>query len=444
LPGKYSVEPMFAKLIDIADSARAAAPGVRVMWYYGCSSPFWALHGDFIFESGVPMEGSATSAYPTLYYRDSVTLMQDQGAQYARNIPPLNKDSLGVWLADNRWGNFMGKERWREALVMDLGRGSLLFPNLWGDLYHLSDDDVDFLARLSTLAKQNDSLFLHRRKILGDPFRNEVYGYAHCQGARGFLFLNNAHFAARRAEVCLDAGIGLQAKPGTALQVVSHFPERARLLRPDGARFKAGDTLGVWLRPFEVLMLEVTPAAKAVAALPLRSVSRQQAAALGVALALRPATLDGRMDVRFADANTFAGQGLKKKVYAFETTLPLQAGDQPVLAVAVRLRKGDAEWRHAPTVVQIVQVLARIGDQDVQLIPVPDGRQFGNTQSYGSSWVLYKVRLNPQWSGKPLKLAIHACLPDGVEAQTEAWEVQRWWQDEARPAGDGYYNDAPS
>ena len=63
----------------------------------------------------------------------------------------------------------MGKERWREALVMDLGRGSLLFPNLWGDLYQLNDDDVDFLAALSTLAKQNESLFLHRRNILGDP-----------------------------------------------------------------------------------------------------------------------------------------------------------------------------------------------------------------------------------------------------------------------------------
>jgi transposase len=444
LPGKYSVEPMFTHLIDIADSARAVAPDVRIMWYYGCSSPFWALHGDFIFESGLPMEGSATSAYPTLYYRDSVTLMQDQVAQYARNIPPLNKDSLGVWLADNRWGNFMGKERWREGLVMDLGRGSLLFPNLWGDVYHLSDDDVDFLARLSMLAKQNDSLFLHRRKILGDPARNEVYGYAHCQGARGFLFLNNAHFATRRAEVCLDAGIGLEAKPGTVLQVVSHFPERARLLRPDGARFKAGDTLGVWLRPFEVLMLEVTSAAKDVASLPLRSVSHEQAAALGTALTLKPATLDGRMDVRFVDANTFAGQGLKKKSYAFETTVPSSAGDQPILAVAIRLRKGDAEWRHAPTVVQIVQVLARIGDQDVQLVPVPDGRQFGNTQSYGCSWVLYKIRLNPKWSGQPLKLAVHACLPDGVEAQVEAWEVQRWWQDETRPAGDAYYNDAPS
>jgi len=444
LPGKYSVEPMFANLIDIANSARAVAPDMFIMWYWGLRSPFWALYGDMIFESGLEMEGSGTSVFPTLYYRDSVTLAQDQNAQFARTIPPLVKDSLGVWLADNRWGNFMGKERWREALVMDVGRGNLFVPNLWGDLYHLSDSDLDFLARMSSFVKKNESWFLHRRNILGDPFRNEVYGYAHCQGTRGFLFLNNAHFAARRAEVRLDSSIGLEAKPGTPLQVVSLFPEQARVLRPDGAGFKAGDTLGLWLRPFEVLLLEVSPAAKDVAALPLRSVSRQQAAATGVALALQPAALDGHMDLQFADAKSFAGQNLRHKVYAFETTLPSPAGDQPFLAVAVRLRKGEAEWRHAPTVVQIVQALARIGARNVQLIPVPDGRQFGNTQAAGCSWVLYKVRLSPAWSHQQLKLAVHACLPEGVEAQIEAWVVKQWWREGARPAGDGYYNDAPS
>src|ERR1017187_9758277 len=173
LPGKYSVEPMFENLIDVASSARAIAPDVFVMWYWGLRSPFWALYGDMIFESGLHMEGSGTSAFPTIV-----------------------KDSLGVWLADNRWGNFMGKERWREALVLDLGRGNLLFPNLWGNLYHFTDEDVSFLARMSAVARQNESLFQRRRNILGDPFRNEVYGYAHGQGAHGFLFL---HHAARQS-----------------------------------------------------------------------------------------------------------------------------------------------------------------------------------------------------------------------------------------------------
>ncbi|HVM46475.1 MAG TPA: DUF4038 domain-containing protein [Candidatus Acidoferrum sp.] len=444
LPGKYSVEPMLDHLVDIADSARALAPDVFVIWYWGLRSPFWALYGDMIFESGLPMEGSGTSPCPTLYYRDSVTLAQDQNAQFARNIPPLVKDSLGVWLADNRWGNFMGKERWREALVMDLGRGNLLLPNFWGNLYYLNDDDLAFLARMNAVARQNEALFLHRRSILGDPFRNEPYGYAYGQGSHAFLFMNNANFESRHVEVSLDSSIGLDANPGTGLHVVSHFPDQTRLLRPDGAPLKAGDDLAVWLRPFEVLMLEVTPHSEHARSLPVRSVSREAAAGLGQQLALHPTALDASMDVRFADAASFAAQHLTKKVYAFDSTLPSLTDGQTVLAVPIRLRQGSAEWKHAPTVVQIVQAIAHIGDQDVQLIPVPDGRQFGNTQSYGCSWVLYKVRLGPQWSGKPLKLAIHAMLPDNVDAHVEAWIVNRWWQPEAHPHPDGYYNDAPS
>ena len=119
-------------------------------------------------------------------------------------------------------------------------------------------------------------------------------------------------------------------------------------------------------------------------------------------------------------------------------------GEQPVLAVTVRLRKGEAEWKHAPTVVEIAQAVVHIGDEDVQMVPMPDGRQFGNTQSFGSSWVVYKLRLNPKWTGKPVRLAVHAYLPNGVEADIDAWVTERWWQEDGRPVGDGYYNDAPS
>jgi hypothetical protein len=75
---------------------------------------------------------------------------------------------------------------------------------------------------------------------------------------------------------------------------------------------------------------------------------------------------------------------------------------------------------------------------------MPDGRQFGNTQSYGTSWMIYKVRLNPKWAGKKIKIAVHAYLPPGVSAIVESWVVKRWWQENTRPQGDGYYTDAPS
>ena len=445
LPGVYATEQMHNELISLANNARAISPDVRFMLYYGCFSPFWALHGDFIFESGVSMEGSATSAFPTLNYRDSVTLMQDEVVQYARSIPPLIKDSLGVWLADNRWGNFMGKDRWREALVMDLGRGNMLFPNLWGDLYLLDDSDMDFLGRMSKLAKQNEVLFSHRRKILGDPWHNDVYGYAYCQGKHGYLFINNANFTARHAEVPLDASLGLDCPPGLAVNVVSHFPDSTRLLRPDEAGFKMGDTLSVWLRPFEVLMLEVTPASDGIAALAKRSVTKTEAAGLGLQLALKPVSLDPHLDMHFADAARFEQKQMSRKTYSFETELPTFDDEKaPVFAVTIQLRQGDKDWRYTPVLAEIVQTLVKIDDQDVQLVPVPDGRQFGNTQSYGSSWITYKVRVGRQMSGKKVKLAVHAYLPAGVDAEIKGYVVKRWWNENARPTADGYYNDAPS
>lgn len=449
LPGKYSVEPMHEKLIDIANSARAIAPDVFIMWYWGLGSPFWALHGDAIFESGLMMEGSGTSSIPTLYYRDSVTLAQDQNAHNARTIPPLLKDSLGVWLADTRWGNFMGMERWRETLVMDLGRGTRLFPNIWGNLYNLTDDDVKFLGWIGAFAKKNASLLQNRRIVGGDPFRNEVYGYAHGRGSRGIIFLNNAHFESRRLALTLDSSLGLDAKPGAAVRIFSHFPDRKRLRRPGGDTFRLGDALELWLRPFETLMLEVTPSSPGAAGLPVRSLSWREAAALGTSVDLKPAALDERMDVRFADAEIFEKKDLKKKVFAFEGMLPsfvplrgTTEGATPILAVTIRLRKGAAEWKYAPAVLQIVQALARVGDQNVQLIPVPDGRQNGNTQAYGCSWLTCKVRLSPRFSGAPLKLAIHANLPADVEARVECWVVKRWWKENTRPSANGYYAEA--
>jgi hypothetical protein len=444
LPGKYAVERMHEMLIELADAARAEAPDVFVMWYWGLRSPFWALHGDTIFESGLFMEGSGTSAVPTIHYRDSVTLAQDQNACNAKTIPPIAKDSLGVWLADTRWGNYMGRERWREALVMDLGRGNLLFPNLWGDVYLLDDDDVAFLARMSAFARKNEQLLLRPRTLIGDPMKNDAYGYAYFEQDRGLVFLNNAHFASRKVELTLGPENGLLAKPGAALRVVSHFPERQQLLREEGIGLHIGDTLTLSLRPFESLLLEVVATARSVR-LPVRRITTDAAEQYGIALPLRRISPGPDLDVRFADAARFTGAGHAQAVQAYETKLPvLEGADPTILAVAIRLQKDGQDWKYAPVVTEIVQALARVQGERVHFVPVPDARQFGNTQKAGCSWVVYKTRLPRRWSGAQLKLAVHAFLPPAVEALVEAWVVRRWWTESARPIGDGYYADAPS
>lgn len=213
MPGRYSTEMMFNRLIDLAGGVRSVSPDVFVVWYWGVGrSPFWALHGDVIFESGLFLEGSGTSWYPTLFYRDAVTLALDQSTVFASLVPPLLKDSLGVWLSQIRWANFMGKERWREAMVMDLGRGNLMFPQIWGDPYLLNDDDLHFLSGLMALARNNEQIFLKPRRDVGDPWKNTPYGYSFFDGRHGFVFLNNVHFTSRKMSLPLSSEIGLSAQ----------------------------------------------------------------------------------------------------------------------------------------------------------------------------------------------------------------------------------------
>ena len=78
----------------------------------------------------------------------------------------------------------------------------------------------------------------------------------------------------------------MKATAGAPVQIISHFPERNRLIRENGAGYKAGETAEVWVRPFEILMLEVTSDEKAAESLPVRQISSPQAANLGVSLSL--------------------------------------------------------------------------------------------------------------------------------------------------------------
>ncbi len=430
LPGKYSTEAMYDHLIAIARNARNTQPDVFVTWYWGAGSPFWALHGDVIAESGLFMEGSGTSWVPTLYYRDAVTVSIDQNTEFAKLIPPMNKDSLGIWLSQIRWANFMGRERWREALVMDLGRGNLLFPQFWGDPNLLNDDDIRFLAKMMDLARQYESTLMQPRRTVGDSWNNDPYGYAFFEGARGIAFLHNAHFTARQVTVPWT---------GRKPRLVSFFPEPAEVITQ--AVHPVGFDL--WMRPFETLMIGIEPD------VPLsgttRRISDANAAALGSSLPLVPTTLAPWMNLLFADATRFDKAGMQQDVQCFTTKLPPLLEGRSVIAIVIALaNETGEEYRYKPVVVEIVQVRARLGGRSVQMIPVPDARRFGNTQSAGCSWLVYKLPVPAKASGESLDFAVHAYLPPNVKAQVQAWVTHQWWVESARPEADGYYGDAPS
>src|ERR1700722_10947954 len=443
LPGRYSTEMMFNRLIDLAGGVRSISPDVFVIWYWGVGrSPFWALHGDVIFESGLFLEGSGTSWYPTLFYRDAVTLALDQSTVFASLVPPLLKDSLGVWLSQIRWANFMGQERWREAMVMDLGRGNLMFPQIWGDPYLLNDDDLHFLSGLMALARNNEQILLKPRRDVGDPWKNTPYGYSFFDGQHGFVFLNNVHFTARKLGLRLGAKLGFFASGGTALQITSHFPEAQELAAENGSGFQSGGTAEIWMRPFETLLLEI--GAPTDASLPRRQIDDAAAANFGSSLALQKAAIAPWMELIFADAARFEQKKMRKGIEVFSSRLPELLEGRSVLAIQVELSKDGEEYRHTLVVAEIVIIRARIGDHDIQLTAVPSPRQYGNTQHAGCSWIVYKIALGQSLSNQLIEFAVHSYLLDGVEATTKAWVVKQWWQEDTRPEAEGYFADEPS
>ena len=66
LPGKYSSEASFDRLIDVSTSARAIAPDVFIVWYWGVGdSPFWGLYGDTVRPNRVSFSrGRVPAGYP--------------------------------------------------------------------------------------------------------------------------------------------------------------------------------------------------------------------------------------------------------------------------------------------------------------------------------------------------------------------------------------------
>lgn len=449
LPGKYSTEANFDAVIELARRTHQASPDLYIMWYWGIRSPFFALHGDSIFETRLRMEAASTGDFPALFFRDAVTLALDQGAQFNDLIPPINKDSLGVWITDTWWGNAMRKERWREAIVMDLGRGNLLFPQLWGELRLFNDQDIAFLARIQKVAKANEEIFYKRKTILGDPWDNEIYGYAYFQGAHGFVFMNNVDFQSRKVTLKLDETINLKASRGERMRVVSHFPDQA-LLRVDGtSTFQHGQTIETWLHPFEIAMWEIIPegtkgqvAQVTARHLPTRTPDIQSHRLVlktlgseeaipnmpgysGIEINYGPPVPNFRSSMNRPTLDEFEHMGYQKRTWAERTTLPYFGAAPQVLAIVLRFKKDGKLWRYRQPA-DLVQAKATVGMQPIlRFETVPNFRQTENNES--CPWLVLKIRTSHAWSGKDLVMAINAYLPPEIEVETEGWLIPLWW-----------------
>jgi len=257
LLGVYSTEAIGNAVIQFLNDLDAENHEVFLMLYWGYRSPWWLLHADTLFESGLLMEASSPESFPTLHARDSVTQALDQAQWYCVDVPRLGKDSLGVWLSDWEWNCSIGSERWQEGFVMDMCRGSLL-AQPWSDASWLSPPQRQQMADFIALLKERADCFSNPRFIVGNPWKNEPYGYVCSNGKRAFIALNNCTWKDVSLTLQLNPSWGLPS--AHACDLYRWYPDPAQLIREGGASSRQ---VSLSLRPFEVTLLEAVPAGEA-------------------------------------------------------------------------------------------------------------------------------------------------------------------------------------
>jgi len=253
LPGIYSTEAIQSAVIEFLHELDEECPDVFLMLYWGHRSPWWLLHADTLFDSGVGIEAASPSDFPAPYARDSVTQKLDQAQWHAKDVPPLGKESLGVWLSDWGWNSSIGKQRWQEGFVMDICRGSLL-AQPWSDTAWLSRPERKQMADFIAILKARPECFGNPRFILGDPHNEEPYGYCCSNESRAFLALNNCVWKDSLLRLKLDSTWGLP--DGQAWDLYRWYPDPARL---GGDTDRFGKEVAICLRPFQVVLLEAVP-----------------------------------------------------------------------------------------------------------------------------------------------------------------------------------------
>jgi hypothetical protein len=285
LPGVYGNEATHEAVIECYRALDAECPDVFIMLYWGYRSPWWLLYGDTMFETGVEMEASSPGHISALYVRDGVTRKLDQGHAYAKDVPWLGTDSLGILLSTwSGWNSGIGPERWQGAFVMDILRGHLL-AQPWSDPDWLTPPERRQMGEFIALMRAAPACFGNSRLILGDPWNEEPYGYCGTDGTRAFLAINNSVWHDSVLKLQLNAAWGLP--DGRRWDLYRWYPRPARLT---GEARGFGSEIGLALRPFEVVLLEAVPHGEkpslprefAAVPLPLRFAEASRAIALSI------------------------------------------------------------------------------------------------------------------------------------------------------------------
>lgn len=387
MPGRHSVHAIHDVMRNLVDAVRQDRPELFVIWYWGFQSPWWLQHGDAMFDKGLKLEAASPASSPAPAWRPAVNLTADQAVRHASLIPFSLQDSLGVWIGEVPWANWMGKADWRDAWVLEVARGGTVL-SLWGDVWMFDDDDLDFLASVLAHVRRQGSGFLQAVAVGGDPWRSEPYGYAEPRSGGGAVVTAyNPTFFPR--SLALD-GRGLPGVPVQAELVVEELypaPGHVSTLSPEGS-------LDLDLLPWEVRCLEVRPGEASASKSGPAQLEQRETITIDVFGPRQERELpDGEQLVEFSGA----------------TRCPdVEPGD--VLVVWVRISR-DGAWRYHPEPQSLVELALTVDGVPVDLRVTPSIRSWNGP---GCPWITYSTTASPEWAGARLEARLSGRLPSDL------------------------------
>jgi hypothetical protein len=245
----------FAAAIALIGDLRAIEPDLFINLTTGTwPSPFWLRTADSIWRGGEDhsFAGVGTDRQRWITYRDADTYggvvrvgplfplnsLMLHGIIYARKAQGLNADPGGDFVAEVR-SYFASGTGLQEMYVS---------PDL------LSEQNWDDLAAAAKWARTNAAVLRDSHWIGGDPARGEVYGWAGWVPGRAFMALRNPAASPRRFELDVGTLLELPAGEPTTWVATPAYPAPGQ----SAQRWHAGQAVTLTLRPFEVLVWNLT------------------------------------------------------------------------------------------------------------------------------------------------------------------------------------------
>ena len=246
----------FEAIIALIDELRAERPDIYINLTTGTwASPFWFGIADSIWRGNWDHDfcGEGSQRNQWITFRDAQIYANNVATSPLFPINSLmthgviyNKGARGLTtsttedLANEIWSGFGLGTQMQELYITP----AMLKPEEW-----------DTLAAAAKWTKANAATLVDSHWVGGDPAELEVYGFAAWSPEKGLLTLRNP--SARPQEFIFDPASAFELPLGAPTLYILSSPKGDKL---PADTIQAGTPVKVTLAPFEVLVLEATPA----------------------------------------------------------------------------------------------------------------------------------------------------------------------------------------